>query len=425
MKIRLLLLPILLLGLTACLDDTPSDQAETNDVLPEAFVSQPADTVPLVSAASFLFLSDIHLNTQANRTIAKDDTGTDLWGATKTRLQTLMASADAPSFIVYTGDLTAHSYQEGSHKSLSPDDLHDNMEVVLKDLYEIAGDTPLFYAPGNNDALGGDYYEFANYRGETPFGLVDSAAMQYPAPNAQMESLPHPGQGYYSARPFPGLRVIALNSVILGHNHWSATFQNNYVAQGDTMMAWLGEQLTDVRASGEKAYLTMHIPPGTDAHSNTPMWDTVGNSRWQQQFLALADTFQHEITGILYGHTHMDEIRLLCRPGTTDTIVTEVAISAPGISPNHGQNPAFRTVSYDPSSFELTGYTTYHTDLSSTVWGDGSYTFNDSYHCNSATIDECLKSLPYQEIAKSLEATYLAGKDKVVTSAREGLWVMD
>jgi hypothetical protein len=37
------------------------------------------------------------------------------------------------------------------------------MAVVLKDLHDIAGAVPLFYAPGNNDALGGDYAELANY----------------------------------------------------------------------------------------------------------------------------------------------------------------------------------------------------------------------------------------------------------------------
>jgi hypothetical protein len=49
---------------------------------------------------------------------------------------------------------------------------------------------------------------------KTPFSLIDSAALHYPAPNATMVSLPHPGQVYYSARPFPGLRIIALNTVI-------------------------------------------------------------------------------------------------------------------------------------------------------------------------------------------------------------------
>lgn len=365
---------------------------------------------------SFLFLSDIHLNHEAKDTPHKDDTGTTLWSATKTRLQTMMTSADAPKFIIYTGDLTAHQHQH-SGESFPQSELDTNMAIVLNDLYEIAGTTPLFYAPGNNDALEGDYANFANYAGKTPFSLVDSARMNYPAPNATMVSYPKPGRGYYSARPFPGLRVIALNSVTLGHEHWTATAQRDYIPYGDTMMQWLTNELIDVKNTGEKAYLIMHIPPGIDAYShraNKDMWDRQDNGRWEATFLKLADQHQDDIAGIFYGHTHMDEIRLLTKPGTAGAVVTEVAISSPGISPNHGQNPAFKTVSYSSTDYEPIDFTTYYTDQYNATWdANDTYTFTGKYGLNN--ISELTGKLDKQKFniaANGLRETYKAGKGR-------------
>ena len=80
----------------------------------------------------------------------------------------------------------------------------------------------------------------------------------------------------------------------------------------------------------------MHIPPGIDAYN----YQTAGNlatnwkvypkpNDWNNQFLQILDAHQATIIGVLYGHTHMDELRRFYNPSGTN--VTEIGISAPGL----------------------------------------------------------------------------------------------
>lgn len=364
----------------------------------------------------FLFLADIHLNSHKADTPHKDDTGTNLWAAAMARLNTLMDSPNPPKFIIYTGDLTAHEYQN-TGPSISLQDRHDNSAIILADLRSLADTIPLFYAPGNNDGFGGDYYAFTNNQDSSVFDL--DTTLNYPAPNAQMVSAPHLDNGYYSARPVPGsgLRIIALNSVILGHKH-HGSLATDYWAEGNTMLTWLGTELTDVKKKKEKAYIMMHIPPGIDAFggAGSYTWDTKESNLWQTTFLNLIDSFQQEISGVFYGHTHMDELRQLASPSDPSTI-NEIAISSPGISPIFGQNPGFKTVIYDSKTFELQDFTTYYTNRTSTVWGKDSLLFSTVYGCAGQSILDCLKGRSVNSVATDMVKTYKAGKkpDKSVS----------
>jgi hypothetical protein len=403
---RLLALFFLLLTFSHC----GSGPAEAPPATEPAIDLETLSTLPTATSDKhFLFLADIHLDTERNHTYQGQDTGLDLWNAAKEKLAEVMSASEPPAFILYTGDLPCH------HPSSGPQ--HDaNIKQTLTDLRKLAGDTPLFYAPGNNDGLGGDYYPFTNTSGQTPLSLVPN--LDFPAPNASMVSNPHPEHGYYSARPVSGLRVIALNTVLLGTSYYGAT-QSERIAAGDSMLVWLNEQLISARDTvKEQVYIIMHIPPGTDAHSGGPMWDTHENNKWQRQFLEMAATYEPTISGIFYGHTHMDELRLL----TAGSSYTELALSSPGISPNHGQNPGFKTVSYQ-NDFQPTGFTTHYTNRDSTVWGASSYDFSEVYGCTKGTILSCLRSMTVSEIEQGLQATYKAFNGTGSPPVNSGLFV--
>jgi len=403
---RLLALFSLLLTLPAC-GSGPTEAPEAT--APEIDLETLPALPPATAGNHFLFLADIHLDTERNHTYKGQDTGLDLWSAAKEKLAEVMSASEPPAFILYTGDLPCH------HPSSGPQ--HDaNIKQTLIDLRKLAGNTPLFYAPGNNDGLGGDYYPFTNTSGKTPLSLVPS--LDFPAPNATMVSNPHPEHGYYSARPVDGLRVIALNTVLLGTSYYGAT-REEQLSAGDSMLAWLNEQLISARDTvKEQAYIIMHIPPGTDAHGGGPMWDTHENNAWQSLFLAQAKTYEQTISGIFYGHTHMDELRLL----TDGSTYTELALSSPGISPNHGQNPGFKTVSYQ-SDFQPTGFTTHYTNRDSTQWGTSSYDFSDEYGCSNGTILSCLQGMQKSQIEQGLQATYKVHNGTGSANVNRGLFV--
>lgn len=367
---------------------------------------------------TFLFLSDVHLDSFSDSTEYGSDTGMQLWKRFLAKTDSLLSDSAAPDFIVYTGDLPAH-YAWDSTAYLPPADRgthNQNLSTILSGLRTIADKhhKPLFYMPGNNDGLAGDYYSFADSMQQTPFALVPDPQNPYPALNINsgsdkapcIVSAPHPTMGYYSCRPVPGLRMLALNTVIYS-KHFTAVDGTKQLSDGNEQMAWIAAQLAEAAAQNEKVYIAMHIPPGTDAYSMKPMWTTLDGQKtsWDNQFLALVNKYQSTISGILYGHTHMDEVRRLY--DSTNTKITKVAISCPGVTPQHNNNPGFKIVEYDPTSKELMNFTTYHTTLNGPFWGKSTYTFSAAFGAApEASIFDRLSKMSLTSVDSSMNTIF-------------------
>lgn len=362
----------------------------------------------------FLFLSDIHLNTTSNTTAYGSDTGMELWANFLNKADSVLRSDNPPRFVVYTGDLPAH-YSCSPSCYLPPEKRathNQNLKVILTGLRNLADkyNIPLFYMPGNNDGLAGDYYSFADEQQQTPFSLVPDTKNPYPALNILpgsakapcLVSNPHPTMGYYSARPVEGLRLISMNTIIY-NSGFQAVDGTNQQTDGDAQMLWLASQLAEARAQNEKVYIAMHIPPGTDAYSGNSMWVKLPGqiTSWLNIFLSLTTIYENTISGILYGHTHMDELRRLY--DSTGTRITEVAISCPGVTPQHYNNPGFKTVTYDAASKELMDFTTHYTTPTATSWGNSSYSFRSTFSGKpGVSLFQQLSNMPLTDITHTL-----------------------
>lgn len=374
----------------------------------------------------FIHLSDVHLNTFVDTIGYQEDTGNALWSNTKAKLRSVLSANPPPSFVVYTGDLPAH--YDCSPTCFIPEGdrtTHNkNISVILSDIRNLfdASDIAFFYLPGNNDALAGDYYSFADGNQETPLSLVPDPADPYPALNTRDScgqapctvSSPHPTMGYYSVRPISGLRLIVMNSIILGRQYHAVdgVLQLN---AGNEQMHWIGEELEDAKSIHEKVYLAMHIPPGQDAyavahnHPETWMWAHLPSvdSSWLNQFLRYTATYSQTIAGILYGHTHMDEVRRLYNNDASS--ITEVAISAPGITPLHDNNPAFKLVYFDRESKELSDFVTYYTTPNAKEYGDNKYRFSEEFGCPpDQNIFQCLTAKELTIAGTMMDKIYTA-----------------
>jgi hypothetical protein len=374
-------------------------------------------------APFFLHLSDVHLNTASQTTAYGEDTGIALWRATRLKLQSLLSSTRPPRFVIYTGDLPAH-YPCANSCYLPPDKRashNANLRAILADLRGLVAKsrTPLFVVPGNNDGLAGDYTSFADSAQATPFSLVPKAGNPYPALNVAprcgispcLLAAPHPRMGYYAASPIKGLRLIGLNTIIWGTSYLPVDGVSQLEA-GQAQMAWLVEQLKAAKVAGDKIYILMHIPPGVDAYSasqgKTPasMWAQLPATGpdWQDQFLKIVNDNSANVAGLLYGHTHMDELRLIYdRSGAN---AREVAISSPGVTPQHHNNPGFKAFYYHPNSMELTDFVTYYTRPDATTWGDATYRFSQVYGCGSQAILACLEKLPLSQVGALMNTVF-------------------
>jgi len=261
----------------------------------------------------FLLLSDVHLNTFAKTTLYGQDAGMDLWTSLKAKLSAILEGKNPPGFIVYTGDLPAHyPCKNGCYLPSNARLSHNqNIATILEGLRGLASahHIPLFYVPGNNDALGGDYYSFADSAHQTPLGLVPETTNPFPALNTSNTGIrppcrvdTHNEMGYYAVKPLPGLMVIALNTVIFGKKYFPIDGISQLEA-GNEEIHWLAAKLKEAKAEGDKVYLAMHIPPGTDAfafssHTGNPsLWahlPSTDNS-WLNQFLKLTTTYASSI----------------------------------------------------------------------------------------------------------------------------------
>ena len=411
--------------LVACTNNDPKPATPTS-----------APLVTTVSHPYFIHLSDIHLDSYSDATSYGEDTGMDLWEITYQKLDSILNSAAPPQFVLYTGDLPAHDEsgqtttrsQCGDQHAYAQDSTHtQNIKVLLKSLYALFVQhrkIPFFYLPGNNDGLRCDYCSFNDNSEGTLISLFPQDSL--PAIHADDNCGAPPcildknlSMGYYAARVMPGLRLVALNSIIFGHKY----IVRDKICQedaGNQQMTWLRAQLADASKAGEKVYLAMHIPPGIDAHSQSPMWARLpARNPWLNQFLSLLNDNQATVTGIMFGHTHMDEVRRLYDPQGTN--ITEVAISAPGISPIHNNNPGFKLVYFDPASKELTDFLTCYTTPGAGTYGHAGYRFSSTFGAgNAKTIYECLKSMEINTLDSAMNTIYLVKKKTASSSSTIG-----
>ena len=384
---------------------------------------------------SFLFLSDVHINTTSKTTVYGGDTGEDLWAAFLHKADTILRGKESPSFIIYTGDLPAHySCSTGCYLPPASRTGHNNnIDTILSALHRLADKyhKPLFYLPGNNDALAGDYYSFADEQQQTPLSLEPASPYFFPKAMGNnnstaapcMVSAPHPTMGYYSACPVKGLRLVALNTVIFNAN-FTAVDGTTQQRDGNIQMIWLAAQLADAEAKKEKVYIAMHIPPGTDAYGGKSMWVQLpGNkTNWLNSFLNLTDRYKATIAGILYGHTHMDEVRRLY--DSTGTHITAVAISCPGVTPQHYNNPGFKTVQYDPENMQLLDFTTYYTHPGQQYWGDSTYSFSQAYgRLPGMTIYGRLSNMPLQNVSNGMNRIFTVKNGAATYNITSGIEV--
>jgi hypothetical protein len=399
--------------------------------------------VPAVSrhgqAESFLLISDIHLSVDKTASYDKDpnDTNKELWDFTRKKINEVLSGRGSlgktkwkkPSFILFLGDMPLHKGDVAN--------MRKNDSIVMHDLREIAESAhcPLVYVPGNNDSGAGDYFPFdagifgmdAAFANAWPMVGVDTAGGKPDGPRVE-RGRGEIGANCYSAFPLgteqgKNLRVIGINSVVFTPAYYTKVAHEQVQSITDGELDCLQEQLRQADSLGEKVVIAMHVPPGFDGYKKSDMWDTNlryhnGNKTMLNEFLDLVKQYRQRIVGMVGSHTHMDGLR---RVYDSDHAFNSFMLSVPGIDPGHGNNPAFKLVTYDKHSFEwedaITFYDPFYPAKMLQDWGDHAFSLRDQLGCPAGvTLRGCIGTPDDSVLEKGLLPVYKAkapttGKD--------------
>lgn len=249
-------------------------------------------------------------------------------------LASMLDVDSAPSFILISGDISAHCMDSSSKV------LH-NINLTLGLLRSVYPNISIFPTIGNNDI----YPHNTLYPG--PSIYLTSLASVYefwmgsdwtPEINATFRQ-----GGYYAAHPLPGIRIIGLCT-----QYWYKKWVHAYQSLEDpaNQSAWLEAQLASAYAANEQVLLTGHVPPVGIMESQ---WE----SKWVEKFLSLIALYPPSFyIGMFFGHLHRDQFSIIYENGTFAEDINKHMTNlfmAPSYTPRDLSNPAFRIFSLNYS----------------------------------------------------------------------------
>lgn len=366
---------------------------------------------------NFLVISDIHLDIASTHTMeisptkSSGENDLDLGTFKKliTELHENVASGriTKPNFIIILGDLVGHMRS-------SIDNVIASESVIFNELKINFPDTPIFYTFGNNDSLAMNYGQFKNEEEQgshkSPYDIATLTATwqggflstgvlceqsKQTFPCIITEDI---NNGYYSAYLKPKLRMVTLNSVLFSPRRKTSQEDARQELQ------WLEAQLKTAAEHQENVLITMHIPPGNNVYDHEGFWLPDN----QAVFLNHIKTYQKTIIGLLAGHTHTEEIKII--KDAAQNNIAGVFLNA-GLSTSHGNEPSVKTFYFanQNSQWRLANYETFHfTENNNMLVFNKLYDYQ-SYYCHLPTnnILTCLN-----EITASKMKYYFTAENK-------------
>ncbi len=287
-----------------------------------------------------------------------------------TLLESSVAAAHAqsphPLFVTVSGDLVVHKFDcrfhalaHGGSEAEFSDFAAKTVAFVASELRRSFPRSPVYMALGNNDAGCGDYREGQNSAFLADVARTFSDATLVPAGRAAVASGFPLGGNYSVALPNPIVRgrLIVLQDVFLSREYAGCNGKAD-LAPGAAQLEWLRTELAAARTHHEQVWVMAHIPPGVNVYSTVQGKRNVCGGQAPVMFLSderLVDVlteFAAEIRLVLFGHTHMDEMRLL--HGVDGATVAVKLL--PAVTPINGNLPAFTLAEVEPRTAVLKDY---------------------------------------------------------------------
>jgi sphingomyelin phosphodiesterase acid-like 3 len=299
-------------------------------------------------------------------------------------------------FVTVSGDLLVHQFDcryrfatKGSTQENAAEFADETAAYVMQRVEAAFPGLPVYFALGNNDSDCGDY-KLSPHDGfleATSEALARGLRLTNEAEIARVVEDYEAG-GYYSVAlgGVAKTRLIVIDDIFEAATFepcWTST-EETPKSDAERPLKWLKGELDQARERGEKVWVMGHIPPGPDAYNTLKHFTSIcsrapamflGSSELADELVAHADAVQLA----LFAHTHMDEMRLLERPGSKGAVAMKLV---PSISPVHGNLPGFMVAKVDGENGVLLDYEVYTTaDTAGAVrkW-KREYGFGETYH---------------------------------------------
>jgi sphingomyelin phosphodiesterase acid-like 3 len=300
-----------------------------------------------------------------------------------------------PFFVTVSGDLMAHQFDCRFH-TLDPKATEADYSAfaaktvafVSQMLTATFPGAPVYLALGNNDSGCKDYDEDPNSAFLQADAQTAAAAARNPAERAAILASYSQFGDMSVALPAPmqHTRLLVMQDIFESRKYaaCSGGKAEDNVAPGAQQIAWLRAQLAKARAAHQTVWIMAHIPPGIDAYSTFTKGADVCTGGKPEAFLnadALADALEQygDIVRLaLFGHTHMDEMRLY--KTAAGALVPGKLV--PSITAVNGNNPAFTVAQVNPKTATLVDYTVFAagTDWATDPTFAREYTFSTTYN---------------------------------------------
>ena len=181
--------------------------------------------------------------------------------------------------------------------------------------------------------------------------------------------------GYLAREVTPGFIVVSLNTVLYSPKHTPDLSNPDPLGQ----IAWLNATLTKAAADNKTVAVVGHIPPALASYDDSPPNHAFA-SFWEPQYMdtlyELLAQHTHVVPAMLFGHLHSDEFRVDVSLGHD----APPLLIAGSVTPAFGNNPSFRTVTYDNETGEILDYEVFvlRVDQGATSF-ESLYRFSDIY----------------------------------------------
>ncbi len=284
-------------------------------------------------------------------------------------LRAMRAGAAEAKFALLSGDLISHGFSckfamvfPKAGPGGYPAFVEKTIAYVEAQLRAALPHVPVYAALGNNDSDCGDYRLDANSEFLEATGRDLTADL--PATERTEAQRTFAAAGYYSVTlpaPMQHTKMLVLDDLFMAKKYATCGGKAD-AAPAAEQIAWMKGQLDAARSKHEKIWVMSHIPPGVDPYSTAMKGKDVCKGGTPMMFLsseALAETvakYGDVVRLAVFGHTHMDEVRLLESKGE-GMAERGIPVKLVGsISPINGNAPSFTVASIDAGTGVMRDY---------------------------------------------------------------------